>query len=163
MSVPSASSPVRCGLPRLVLDTNVWLDLLVFLDPGVGVLADVIARGQVEVFTDDACSAELRRVLGYEFGRFTLDAQAGASCWERFLANVHFLSGPRLESGAALLPRCDDPDDQPFLELAAACGADALVTRDRALLRLGGPCRRLNFAIVTPAWTATLPACTASG
>jgi putative PIN family toxin of toxin-antitoxin system len=162
MTVPSASSPGRRELPRLVLDTNVWLDLLVFRDPGVAALAHVIARRQVEVLTDDACSAELRRVLGYGFGRFTLDEHARASCWRRFLARATFWTEARPETGALPLPRCSDPDDQPFLELAAACGADALVTRDRALLRLGGPRRRLNFAIVTPAWTATLPACAAS-
>lgn len=34
------------------------------------------------------------------------------------------------------LPRCKDPDDQKFLELAARCGARVLVTRDASLLRL---------------------------
>ena len=37
-------------------------------------------------------------------------------------------------------------DDQKFLELAAACGADYLVTEDRELLKLA---RRAPFAIVT--------------
>jgi predicted nucleic acid-binding protein len=50
------------------------------------------------------------------------------------------------------LPDCRDPDDQKFLELARACGADFLVSRDRALLEIGRrKGRPLPFAIVTPA------------
>ena len=51
----------------------------------------------------------------------------------------------------SLLPKCSDPDDQKFLELARDCGADYLVTKDKALLALArrktrpAPCR-----IVTP-------------
>ena len=47
------------------------------------------------------------------------------------------------------LPRCKDPDDQKFLELALRCGADFLVSKDNALLRLKGR-TRLPYAIVTP-------------
>ena len=48
------------------------------------------------------------------------------------------------------LPHCRDADDQKFLELAARCRADVLVTRDRQLLRLAR--HRLRpppFAILT--------------
>jgi predicted nucleic acid-binding protein len=156
MPGPSTATPGRPSPLRLVLDTNVWLDVLVFQDRGVAALTAAIERGRVEVFTDDVCSGELRRVLGYGFGRFTLDEAAGASCWQRFLAHVRFWSEARRDAGARSLPRCADPDDQAFLELADACGAAALVTRDRALLRLGGARYALGFAIVPPAWTANL-------
>ena len=33
--------------------------------------------------------------------------------------------------------KCRDPDDQPFLDLAVASGADFLVTRDKDLLDIG--------------------------
>jgi predicted nucleic acid-binding protein len=49
-------------------------------------------------------------------------------------------------STLAALPLCADPDDQKFLELAARCGADCLVTGDRELLKLA---RRVPFAILT--------------
>ncbi len=49
------------------------------------------------------------------------------------------------------LPVCSDPDDQKFLELALACGAAYLVTKDRALLELARRSdRALPFRIVTP-------------
>ena len=40
---------------------------------------------------------------------------------------------------ARRLPRCRDPHDQVFLELAAAGGAAVLVTGDRDLLDLSDP------------------------
>jgi predicted nucleic acid-binding protein len=51
------------------------------------------------------------------------------------------------------LPRCRDADDQKFLELAAALPAEALVSKDRALLDLRR--RRLPFAILSPLEAAT--------
>ena len=44
------------------------------------------------------------------------------------------------------LPRCADPDDQKFLELADDAGADVLVTGDGHLLSLAG---RTRFEIFT--------------
>ena len=52
------------------------------------------------------------------------------------------------------LPRCADPDDQIFLELAASVHADFLITRDKAVLALK---RRVSgFKILTPEEAATL-------
>ena len=44
------------------------------------------------------------------------------------------------------VPRCRDPFDLPFLQLAAQGKADVLVTGDRDLLALQG---QLRYAIVT--------------
>src|SRR5512140_3108816 len=49
---------------RLVLDTNVWLDWLVFFDPAVVRLRAAVERGEAEVLMDEACCDELRRVRG---------------------------------------------------------------------------------------------------
>jgi predicted nucleic acid-binding protein len=51
-------------------------------------------------------------------------------------------------SGSQGLPRCSDPHDQKFLELALASGADILVTKDQALLELAR--RKLPFRIAAP-------------
>jgi predicted nucleic acid-binding protein len=51
------------------------------------------------------------------------------------------------------LPRCSDPDDQKFLALAAAAGAAALVSKDRAVLKLRRRCAPW-FRILTPAEAA---------
>ncbi|HET6587601.1 MAG TPA: hypothetical protein VFG67_07525, partial [Oleiagrimonas sp.] len=44
-----------------------------------------------------------------------------------------------------------DPDDQKFLELALESGASALVTKDKALLKLNRKTHKLGlFTILTP-------------
>jgi len=137
-------------IARLVLDTNVWLDWLVFDDPEVAPLRAAVEQGRARVFIDAACEAELARVLAYPLGHVRLDPAAQAAC----LAECRRVAAP--EEGAAplecALPPCRDPDDQKFLELARDCRADLLLTKDRALLELA---RRTPFRILTPrAWAA---------
>lgn len=126
---------------KLVLDTNVWLDLLVFDDPEARRLRSL----ELEILIDDACAAELERVLAYPLGKWSLAPERRSACLDECRRMAR-----RIEPGpaAAGLPRCQDPDDQKFVALAAAAHADALVTRDDALLRLRG---RVPFRIARPA------------
>lgn len=139
---------------RLVLDTNVWLDWLVFGNPEIAPLRAAVAEGRAEVLIDDACEEELVRVLAYPLQHWTLDAAARETC----LAQCRNIARRIAPACSAILPRCADPDDQKFLELAAGAGADWLVTRDRALLDLARHHATLTFHIVTPAQFATLTA-----
>ena len=132
---------------RLVLDTNVWLDWLVFGEPSLAPLKAAVAEGRAEILIDAACEAELERVLAYDLGKHTLDAGRQAACLAECRRIAKAL-GSAPESTANLLPRCPDPDDQIFLAAALAARADCLVTRDRALLDLAR--RGLPFRIVTP-------------
>jgi uncharacterized protein len=150
----TATGPPKLAAMRLVLDTNVWLDWLVFDDASLAPLAAARAAGGIALCIDAACEAELARALGYRLGKRALDAQAQAECLGRCRALACRDWTPRRR--ALRLPDCRDPDDQKFLDLALACGARALLTRDRALLELGRRWKKsLPFAIVTPrAWAA---------
>ena len=64
----------------LVLDTNVWLDWLLFDDPSVAALKAAVKEGRAEVFIDPAGEAELERVLAYDLGKHSLDAERQAAC-----------------------------------------------------------------------------------
>jgi putative PIN family toxin of toxin-antitoxin system len=126
---------------RLVLDTNIWLDWLVFADPGVAALRRAHERGEVEIAIDEACEAELVRVLGYELHARvrTPEEQAAALAACRAIARRFPWPASTPASApapAVKLPQCRDPDDQKFLVLALACGAQALLTKDNALLEL---------------------------
>ncbi len=136
---------------RLVLDTNVWLDWLVFDDPAIAPVKAAVAEGRAAVFIDEAVEAELVRVLAYPFGARSLDAQAQADALERCRRVARKAEGGRRKAEEDPLPKCDDPDDQKFLELAAACGAAFLLTRDDALLEMERrKMRPLPFRVVTP-------------
>lgn len=139
---------------RLVLDTNVWLDWLVFDDAGVAPIRSAVTRARAEIFIDDACAAELAAVLAYPLRREILAAGAQAACMaecRRVARNAVARDDEEFAAGNPL-PVCRDADDQKFLELARACRADFLVTKDLLLLELARrKVRRAPFRIVTPA------------
>jgi len=131
--------------PLWVLDTNVVLDLLHFADPVAQPLLEALEAGRLRCVASEATVVELERVLAYpEFG-IDVAGQGGLLDAYRRLCGAPLCLDPN-----AALPRCSDPDDQKFLELAAASGAGALVTKDRALLKLRRRCAR-QFAVMTPA------------
>ena len=137
---------------RIVLDTNVWLDWLLFEDPAVVPIRKAVADGKAEIVMDEATDSELERVLAYTFNNKMLDAAKQAELLEqcRRIARRDE-SGELRDEEKALLPKCEDPDDQKFLELALAGGAAFLVTRDGALLDLAEhKVRPLPYRIVTP-------------
>jgi putative PIN family toxin of toxin-antitoxin system len=135
------------SIPRLVLDTNAWLDGLVFDDARVAALFASLCAGEVVAVSNPACRDEWRRVLRYP--QFALDA---ARCAE--LEAAYDALTTRFEPGeplASTLPRCRDPDDQKFLELARDARAVALLTRDAELLNLSRRAQRdAGFAILLP-------------
>ena len=136
---------------RLVLDTQIWLDWLVFDDPGVRPIRRAQALHAAEIFIDAACEAELERALGYPLGKHTLDAAMRSACLAQCRRLAHLFDNALAEKDRAGLPRCRDPDDQKFLDAALAARADYLVTRDRALLELNRRrARALPFKIITP-------------
>ncbi|MGN2251329.1 putative toxin-antitoxin system toxin component, PIN family [Frateuria sp. GZRe14] len=146
--------------PRVVLDTNVCLDLFVFADPRCAGLAAALQGGAIEAVTVAACEDEWRMVLGYP--QLALEEAVRAHAIAAFDALVRRL--PEARMATVRLPRCADPDDQKFLELAACAGARWLLSRDRALLAWNRRClREHGFAIVTPqAWRASYPEAPAS-
>ncbi len=136
--------------PRIVLDTNVCLDLFVFADPRVATLRAALRSGEVVAVTDAACREEWLRVL--EYPQLRLDEAARSAAVAAFDAQVRLL--PASVAPEGVLPRCADPDDQKFLQLAHACGARWLLSRDDALLVLARRMRREGlFEILLPdAW-----------
>ena len=140
---------MRPAKSRLVLDTHVWLDWLVFDDPGIVRIRNIVGTGRAEVYVDAACEDELARVLARGFAKRSLDARAQADCLavcRRFATRIE---APAPEAMRAGLPKCADPDDQKFLEVALAADAHFLITKDRKLLELASR-RGLPFRIITP-------------
>lgn len=153
MPLTAAAPP---GAVPVVLDTNVCLDLLVFGDPRVAALADALQSRLLIAMANDDTRAEWIRVLGYPALR--LDATRCEALVAAFDALVEIAddtacAGPA-NGTTTPLPRCSDPDDQKFLELAHNTGAHWLLSRDQDLLMLAARCRRDGlFAILTPqAW-----------
>lgn len=133
---------------RIVLDTNIWLDWLVFKDLSLLHLKKEVSEGRARIVIDPACEAELERVLAYDLAKHTLDAAAQAACLAECRRIAQRIDDVLSEVERKSLPRCVDPDDQKFLELALAARADVLVTKDHKLLELAR--RTRIFRIVAP-------------
>ncbi|KAB2913229.1 MAG: putative toxin-antitoxin system toxin component, PIN family [Dechloromonas sp.] len=134
---------------RLVLDTNVVLDLFHWANLDAVPIMAALEAGRIECLADARTLDELQRVLTYP--QLKLTPEMIAERYARYAALVQVV--PCGE--APDLPRCKDRDDQKFLELAARAGADILVSKDKALLKLRGR-TRLAFQIVKPAAATAL-------
>jgi uncharacterized protein len=132
---------------RVVFDTNVLLSLFVFADSRFAPLRGEVVSGRWTALTSAPCLAEYRRVLGYPL--FALDTERQEEAFAAYLALVQTIDAVPQE--AVALPRCQDRDDQMFLELARDGGAHWLVTADKLLLKLRRGRRMDNlFRILTP-------------
>ncbi len=134
-----------------MLDTNVWLDWLVFEDPGIAPIKAAVMAGRAVISIDVACERELERVLDRPLAKKKPGACMQAARLEECRRLARSNEDGWMADGSSALPVCRDPDDQKFLELARACRADFLVTKDRALLELAHrKVRPAPFRIVTP-------------
>ncbi len=129
-----------------VFDTNVLVSLYVFDDSRYAPLREALEQGRLQAITSAACLGEFARVLAYP--QFAFAAPLQAEALAQYARHALELNPP---VSAEPLPRCKDPDDQKFLELARDAGAGWLVTADKALLVLARRQRLAHlFRIVTP-------------
>ena len=148
-------------VPFIVLDTNVVLDWLIFRNERAAPLVDAMASGQVRPLATPAMRQELAYMLGSQrLQRWAPDAQGALQAFD---ASVSLAPEPLAASLPPHRPRCTDPDDQMFLDLALAVGARWLLTHDRALLRLARRTRGHALSILTPmAWAGMVPTSSAA-
>lgn len=146
------------AVPRIVLDTNVCLDLLAFRDPTCMPLRDALQRGVVHAMTRPDCRDEWLRVLHYP--GLPVDDDSRPTLVAAFDALNHLAPAPLIDAMAPPLPRCADPDDQKFLELTLETGAKWLLSKDKELLKLAHRSQRVcGFAILRPQeWSLVEPA-----
>jgi predicted nucleic acid-binding protein len=135
----------------LVLDTNIVLDWLLFADPLVELLTHAVTATGLALITHLPALEELQRVLGYD--AFKLEPVRQAWLLEQYRRHTcHRELPPEFAMDNLLLPTdfplCKDPDDQHFLALCYHTGADALVTRDKAVLALRKRARKFGVTII---------------
>jgi len=123
-----APSKVRA----IVLDTNIVLDLFVFNDPATPVLLRALQAAELRWLASQPMRDELQRVLAYPHiaARLAYYELAADQVLQRFDALVH-----TVDPAPKVPLNCKDPDDQKFVDLAAAHQA-LLLSKDHAVLAL---------------------------
>ena len=132
---------------KLVLDTNVWLDWLVFNDPSTQWLDQAERADPFQLLATAHTRDEFLSVLPRTaiVKRLPQPRQRQEVAW-RFESMLTLTGQPNRG-----LLTCTDPDDQVFIDLALAHQAQALVTRDKAVLALAKRAgKRYGLQIVTP-------------
>jgi putative PIN family toxin of toxin-antitoxin system len=122
-------TPLQAG-DRVVLDTNIVLDLFVFDDLAAQVLKSAVLDGRLLWLATGAMRTELERVLDYpqvakRLLRGGLDNATVLRAFDRHARLV--------EAGAKAPVTCSDADDQIFIDLAVAHQA-TLLSKDQAVL-----------------------------
>lgn len=128
---------------RAVLDTNCVLSALLFSQGRLAWLRAAWRDGLVLPLVSQATTAELLRVLAYPKFRLGPDEREDLLAEYLPLAETVPIPAP-----PPAVPPLADAADRPFLELALAGEADALVSGDRAILATASA---FPIPILTPA------------
>lgn len=147
--MPDSDPAFTAQATLVVLDTNVVLDLWLFGDVRSAPLRQALAVGRLTPLTTAPMLAELADVLQRPFtaGWPVPPAQAMVG-----LQNCARLVEPP-SPVAPPAPRCTDPDDQKFIDLAVVHGA-LLLSKDAAVLAMA---RRLQARGAAARRTLALP------
>lgn len=137
--------------PRVVLDTNVVLSALLFGGGPTAQLRAAWMSGRLIPLASPATAQELVRVLAYP--KFKLTASEQQDLLADYLPWAQVV---RIPEPPPATPRCRDPFDLPFLQLAITGKADALVSGDKDLLALVGT-RGLCRVVSVGAFCRELP------
>jgi uncharacterized protein len=144
--------PEACKPRRLVLDTQVLLDLWLFHDPRVAKLRNALQCGQVVALMSAATTAEWQHLLARPAPDGWKPSWKSALAFMKVTAiqGIEWVDGD-IPTAPGLI--CTDRSDQKFVDLAWHGRANGLLSRDRAVLRLAAKARRLGLWIGSPlAW-----------
>ncbi len=149
-----ALSPV----PRIVLDTNIVLDLFIFADPATPALHAALESKSLRWIATQVMRDELERVLAYTHivPRMVYYQVTAQDVLDRFDALVQILDvAPKVRL------TCKDPDDQKFMDLAAA-HQTLLLSKDKALLSMAKRLRPFGVQTAKTFAALSLPSSPAS-
>ena len=117
--------------PRLVLDTNVILDLLVFQDPAAEIIRIVLETKQMDAVRTEESMLELADVI--QRTAFKLSKEEQEIILQAWESSTRLLENTAIEQAPFA---CRDPDDQVFINLAFSVRPALLLSKDLRVLEL---------------------------
>ncbi|MGI9149944.1 MAG: putative toxin-antitoxin system toxin component, PIN family [Limnohabitans sp.] len=128
---------------RVVLDTNIVLDLWLYQDPATPALLAALENKSVQWLATQVMRDELERVLAYTHiaQRLALGQLTAPDILAQFDAHAQ-----RMPIAAKAQFVCKDADDQKFIDLAAEHRTQ-LISKDKAVLTMRNRMARLGVAV----------------
>ena len=128
----------------VVLDTNILLDIFVFDDQRAGNLKQAIMDGSITAIASHKTFLEFADVISRPLFKLNTARQAAILAQWQSIAQQHD------DSHLAPAPwKCQDPDDQIFLDLAYHLKPSILISKDNAVLHLASKAARENILITS--------------
>ena len=122
-----------------------------FERPSLGPIGRAIVEGDVRWIVSAALRLEFALVVERGIRGWPADPAALLAAWDRWST----VRDPRPSGLRPGRLRCTDASDQKFIDLAVATRATALLSRDRAVLKVARRAREHGLAIITPErWAA---------
>ena len=128
---------------RVVLDTNIVLDLWLYQDAATPALREALENKTVQWLATQVMRDELERVLAYTHiaQRLALAQRSAQDILVQFDTHAQLMPiAPKA------LFVCKDTDDQKFIDLAAQHQAQ-LLSKDKAVLTMRNRMARLSVAV----------------
>ena len=141
-------------MQKLVLDTNIVLDLFVFRDEAMRGLHAAIDAGGIEWLATAAMRDELEHVLMYPD---ILARMQGAGTGDARVLAAFDAHARMVGAAAPASVTCRDGDDQKFIDLAVAHRA-TLLSKDRQVLTLRRKLALLDVMVAKALEVPQLPA-----
>jgi uncharacterized protein len=132
------ASPVH-----VVLDTNIWLDIVVFNAHDHNPMRKWLSEAQWIVHVNPAILDEIQRVLNYACFQLSPEQQTLSLAYVVQHSTLH--TEPCPPKSTFILPKCSDRDDQKFLELAHCSKATYLISKDKQVLKCARSVKKLNY------------------
>lgn len=118
-------------MKRVVLDTNILLDIFVFDDQRAADLKEAILARNIQATASQKTLEEFAEVISRPLFKLASETQVAILRQWQSAAQLHD------DSELAPAPwKCQDVDDQIFLDLAYQLRPATLISKDNALLRL---------------------------
>ena len=131
-------------MKSIVFDTNVLLDLFVFNDFRAIHLKQALLDKQIDALASTMTLEEFADVISRPL--FSLESAAQEQILQQWRSLVRILDEEKL------LPspwRCQDPDDQVFLDLAFTAKPCILISKDNEVLKFASQALKENVLITT--------------
>jgi putative PIN family toxin of toxin-antitoxin system len=134
---------VEASPVRVVLDTNIVLDLWLYQDPATPALLKALENKSVQWLATPVMRDELERVLAYAHiaQRLVLSQLTVEDILAHFDKNAQLMP---IAPKAMFV--CKDGDDQKFIDLAAQHKTQ-LISKDKAVLTMRNRMARLGVAV----------------
>ena len=117
----------------VVLDTNILLDIFVFDDQRASNLKKAIVDGSITAIASQKTFLEFADVISRPLFKLNTARQGAILTQWQSIAQLHD------DSNLAPAPwKCQDPDDQIFLDLAYQLRPAILISKDNAVLNIAG-------------------------